>query len=86
MGIHGTSGMGKTTLAKSLCHYCHHEFAGRVCHLELKSMVLLDLQKKVLQDLSLQQDKRTLDGIVDAVQVRSKLDIAYKEIFIKLAV
>jgi len=67
------SGIGKTTLAKSLCNHCHSEFAGRVCHLELKSMDLLDLQKKVLRELSLQQDKRTLDGIVDAVQVHNKL-------------
>lgn len=75
LGIHGVSGTGKTTLAKRLCDYYSHEFAGRVCHLELKSMFLLDLLKKVLQELSLQQDKRALDGIEDAVQVHNKLAI-----------
>ncbi|KAG0581319.1 hypothetical protein KC19_4G242500 [Ceratodon purpureus] len=35
LGLHGTSGLGKSTLCKALCDYFSGKFLGRVCHVEL---------------------------------------------------
>ena len=72
VGIHGMSGMGKTTLAKSLCYYLRKEFMQKVCFLDLKRQSLLESLKKVLTDLNI-ISKQSIERIgEDVAQVHLK--------------
>lgn len=45
-------GVGKTTISKAMCNESFGEFVGKVCHVELGGKSLVELRKKVLQDLT----------------------------------
>ena len=70
LGLYGSSGLGKTTLAKAACDYFAREFEGRVCHVELgKNMERMKRQKLMLKTLcGVEED--VLSWVVDDRQVR----------------
>jgi hypothetical protein len=68
VGMHGIGGKGKTTICKVMCNYFHSSFHGKVCHVELEKMSLIELQKKVLRELTEAGDV-LLQRVEDAGQV-----------------
>ena len=82
LGLHGTSGLGKSTLCKALCDYFSGKFLGRVCHVELGETLRMakvshsgldEASKMKRQHLMLQKlcsfDKGLLSRITDSGQV-----------------
>ena len=52
LGLYGTSGAGKSTVAKGMCDYFAEEFEGRVCHVELGALTKrIKRQKLMLKTL-----------------------------------
>jgi hypothetical protein len=51
-----------------MCNYFHSSFHGKVCHVELGKMSLIELQKKVLRELTEAGDV-LLQRVEDAGQV-----------------
>lgn len=52
VGLFGMGGVGKTTISKVLCNQLFGNFSGKVCHVELGGKNLVELQKKVLKELT----------------------------------
>jgi GTPase SAR1 family protein len=51
VGLYGTGGVGKTTIAQVLCNQKFGEFAGKICHMELGSRSPMALEEKLLRKL-----------------------------------
>jgi ABC-type glutathione transport system ATPase component len=69
VGIHGMGGVGKTTISKALCNQMVGDFVGKACHIEFGGSSLLNLRKKVLQDLT-EADARILVNEIEEEKVR----------------
>ena len=54
MGLYGMGGVGKTTISRVVCEEMgmEEEFGGKVCHVDLGSMNLVELLKMVLRELT----------------------------------
>jgi GTPase SAR1 family protein len=49
VGLYGTGGVGKTTIAQVLCNQKFGEFAGRVCYMELGYLSPMELEEELLR-------------------------------------
>ena len=52
MGLYGMGGTGKTTACKVLCNELCLQFGGRVCHIELGRMSIIESFQEVLRKLT----------------------------------
>lgn len=72
IGLYGVGGTGKTTLCKTLCNGFFPDFAGKVCHLEVRCKIKtpIETQKEVLHALT-GASKELLRAVTDFDKVQS---------------
>ena len=51
IGLYGMGGSGKTTMCLVFCNKMMQVYLGKVCHIELGSMDVVELRKKLLKSM-----------------------------------
>lgn len=52
VGLYGMGGAGKTTISRAICNKMLGGLVGKVCYIEFGKMDVVDLLRKVLQELT----------------------------------
>ncbi|KAG0601993.1 hypothetical protein M758_11G152900 [Ceratodon purpureus] len=83
LGLHGTGGIGKSTICKVLCNEYYTKFQGRVCHLELREDANeLQLLQEALRRLTDTKPELLVGMNIDMCRYRLKAVMHRRPVFL----